>query len=343
MLGEPRLHGATALLLATALLAATCRDAGHEPDMQLPLIDLTPAEVSPALGSRSYAHADQLVQFGPRFTGSPGWAKALEYISNTLRQTTGREPVRDRWTDPVHGVTFENIHLTIRGRSPHRIVLAAHHDTKKCEGHPDPDHNFHFVGANDSGSGVGLLLALAEELATQRHEATLQFVFFDGEECLDFDWDSARPETKALFGSRRFVAAERERELAGDQDGAIKAMVLLDMVGAKDLQIDLVTNSDPNLRDIIRSAAHACGHQKVFFGQSHAVRDDHVPFLDAGIPAIDLIDLKDNPQWHTADDTMEHISADSLKLVGEVVLTALPAIEHRFVRTPGDLVLPSKR
>lgn len=343
MLTEARVRGTTALLLGTALIAATCHDGGPDPDMQLPLLDLAPAAVPDDLGRRAYAHVDRLVGFGPRHTGSAGWAKALEYITNTLRDKTGREPVRDRWTDDASGVTFENIHVTLRGRSPQRIILAAHHDTKNCTGHEDPEHNFHFVGANDSGSGVGLLLALAEELALTQSDATLQFLFLDGEECLDFNWDPARPETRALFGSRHFVAAERKRELGGDLRAAIRAMVLLDMVGAEDLQIDLVTNSDPDLRDIFRSAAHACGHQAVFFRQSQSVRDDHVPFLDAGIPAIDLIDLMNNPQWHTEDDTMEHISHDSLLLVGEVVLTALPAIVKRYIPPPGNLVLPTKR
>jgi hypothetical protein len=285
------------------------------------------------LGMRAYEHVVRLVGFGQRYTGSPGWAKGVDYIAWTLQQTTGRTPVRDRWIDPMHGIEFENVSLTLPGKSPHRLLLACHHDTKKCEGHPDPAHNFYFVGANDSGSGVGLLLALAEHLAREPHEATIELVFFDGEECLDFKWD----ESKALFGSRRYVARERAREQ--EARGKIRAMVLLDMVGAKELSIDEDTNSDPELRRIFRAAARASGHERWFFARQQPARDDHVPFLDAGIPAIDLIDLADNPQWHTANDTLEHVSARSLQIVGEVVLTALPAIELAYF-PPERLDLP---
>jgi hypothetical protein len=318
-----------------ALVAATCRS---RTKMKPPL-ELTVVETPMDIGARAYAHVDKLVGFGPRYSGSPGWQKGLDYIAVTLKEKTGVEPVRDRWTDEKSGVTFENIHVTLPGKSPHRIVLACHHDTKKCEGHPDPDHNFPFVGANDSGSGVGLLLALSEELAKHEHEATLQIVFFDGEESLDFEWNLDH----ALFGSRRFVAKEKERALEPDGSGKIRALVLLDMVGAADLQIDEETNSDPHLRDIFRSAAHACGHQDVFFQESMAITDDHIPFVDEGIPAIDLIDLVDNPQWHTSEDTIEHISADSLQIVAEVVMTALPAVEDRYIGKRDTLQLPQKR
>ena len=331
------MRGTLHLLLAIALLSATCSDSTR--DAMKPQLELAPVEAPPDLGERAFAHVAKLVSFGPRHTGSPGWRGAVDYIADTLRKTTGHEPVRDRWTDEEHGVTFENVHVTIPGRSPHRILIACHHDTKKCEDHPDPAHNYHFVGANDSGSGVGLLLTLAETLAQRQGEATLQFVFFDGEECLEYDWD----ENKALFGSKRFVAQERALQLEPGLHGKVRALVLLDMVGARDLQIDNETNSNRDLYEIFRAAARACGHQKVFFQQSMAIRDDHMPFLEAGIPAIDLIDLVDNPQWHTASDTLEHISPDSLRIVGEAVLTALPAIETRYFPPPGKLDLPQGR
>jgi hypothetical protein len=302
--------------------------------------ELPAVEAPDDLGVTAYAHVAELVGFGPRYTGSPGWQRSVDYIARTLRETTGIEPVRDRWTDPEHGVEFENIHLTIPGASRDHILLACHHDTKRCEGHEDPEHNFPFVGANDSGSGVGLLLALAEELARQsrkqRPRATIEIAFFDGEECLEFDWD----ETVALFGSRRVAARERTRRNQPEQS-RVRAMILLDMVGARDLQIDDETNSDRELHDIFAAAARTCGHQKIFFQHRMAIRDDHMPFVEAGIPAIDLIDLIDNPQWHTADDTLEHIAPESLQIVGEVVLTALPAIEDLHFPGPGRLQLPT--
>jgi hypothetical protein len=341
--GRRRAPRAPGALVGAALLAATCcappRPApGLTTVMPTPQLERVP--VADDLGQRAYEHVAALVDFGPRYTGSPGWRQALDYLAGVLRRC-GLEPVRDRWTDPRFGLTFENVHVTLPGRSRHRILLACHHDTKRCEGHADPANNFYFVGANDSGSGVGLLLALAEELAKapEPREATVQIAFFDGEESLDFKWNI----DKALFGSRRFL-----EQYLGRRDDPLepapelRAMVLLDMVGARDLQIDWETNSDPQLREIIRGAARACGHEHVFFAKSQAVTDDHTPFLRAGIPAIDLIDLIDNPQWHTAEDTLEHIAAESLQLVGEVVLTALPGIERHYF-AGSRLQLPERR
>ncbi len=329
------------LLLAISLTAATCGQQGASEKAKpvQPSLKLTAVAPPPELGQRAYDHVANLVAFGPRYTGSKGWQKGLDYIATTLASTTGLEPERDRWKDQTHGITFENIYLTIPGRSPHRILIACHHDTKKTVGHDNDSHNFEFVGANDSGSGVGLLLALAEVLAKQKTEATIQLAFFDGEESIPYDWDVHQ----ALFGSKHFVAREKERELEPGYNSKLRAMVLLDMVGAVDLEIDEETLSDDELVDIFRSAAYACGHQKIFFQERMQITDDHVPFLDAGIPAIDLIDLVDNPQWHTKEDTLEHISARSLHIVGEVVLTALPALEQRFFPPPGKLDIPEDR
>jgi Zn-dependent M28 family amino/carboxypeptidase len=296
-----------------------------------PPVVTRPADLPDDIGERAYAHVEALVALGARHTGSPGWSSALDYIAATLHNL-GLAVRRDRWQDPDEDLWFENVHATVGGRGSARIVLAAHHDTKRTSGHPDPEHNFEFVGANDSGSGVGLLLALAAHLAEHPPATTVELVFFDGEESIPFDWDLER----ALFGSRRYVETyQREREQRPDTP-AIAAMILLDMVGARDLQIDEETKSDASLRAVFRAAAKAVGHDDVFFFHRHAVTDDHVPFLDAGIPAIDLIDLYDNPQWHTPDDTLEHISARSLQKVGEVVLTALPVVARRFADAAED-------
>jgi Zn-dependent M28 family amino/carboxypeptidase len=283
------------------------------------------------MGERAYEHVRELCSFGPRHTGSPGWQKAVDYMVAQL-EGMGLTPRRDTWTDPLEHLTFTNVIVTLPGADPEahgKIVLACHHDTKKAEGHPDPAHNFHFVGANDSGSGVGLLLELARALAggSPPHQRTIELVFFDGEESLPWKWDLKR----ALFGSRRYLRNSMQDRLDDPSLPRIECLVLLDMVGAKDLQIDEETDSDPVLRDIFRAAAAATGYSDYFFQKRHRVTDDHTPFLEEGIPAIDLIDLHDNEHWHTDADTLEHISADSLRIVGEVVLTALPVLDrHDF-------------
>lgn len=314
---------ATVLLgvLAAAGIATCCWHRGRYPE--IPVGQLQPAAAAKDMGSVAYGHVAKLVGFGPRHTGSPGWHLAIAYIKQELKKL-GLEPERDRWVHAIEKITFENIWVTFEGTSKDRLVIACHHDTKCCAGHPDPAHNFHFVGANDSGSGVGLLLALARELRGRKHVATIQLVFFDGEESIPFQWNLKR----ALFGSRRFLRRYQQGLLDQGGGSRIRGLVLLDMVGARDLSIDDETNSDRRLHQVFRKAARACGHERYFFQHRFAVTDDHIPFLDDGIPAIDLIDLYDNPQWHTAHDTLEHISAHSLQVVGEVVLTALPGLEQ---------------
>jgi hypothetical protein len=292
-----------------------------------PRLQAVPAP--PDLGDRAFAHVRTLVGFGPRHTGAqptPGWTQQLDHIGTTLRGF-GLAPERDVWTDRKELVTFCNVRATIPGKRKDRIVLACHHDTKCTSGHADPAHNFTFTGANDGASGVGLLLALAEVLSKQQHEATIELVFFDGEESLDWAWNDA---ARALFGSKRFVKQHRDRSIVGDEP-RIAAMVLLDMVGRTDLHIQEELYSTHRLRELVYGAAVATGHATLFFQRAEAASDDHKPFLEVGIPAVDLVDLNGNPHWHKATDTIENVSAASLQKVGEVVLTLLPAIEREYV------------
>lgn len=315
------------LFLVSLVGVVTCRtNQIWQPEEPLP--DVPPAQAPPDLGERAYRHVETLVGFGSRHSGAPGWEQSVDHIAASL-QGAGLDPVRDRWTEPGFDLVFENIHATIPGQHADRIVIACHHDTKCCQGHDDAEHNFPFVGANDSGSGVGLLLALAHTLAATRPAATLQFVFFDGEESLEFKWNLDH----ALFGSRRFAKRYAAEVAVNPNSSRIRAVILLDMVGAADLTIDEETNSSPDLRRLFRAAARACGHSSFFFRHRMSVTDDHFPFLELDIPAIDLIDIYDNPQWHTADDTLEHISVRSLQVVGEVVLAAVPAIATRYLPT----------
>jgi len=277
------------------------------------------------LGKNALGHVTILVSYGPRHTGAVGWTNGINYISNQLT-AMGLNPVKDTWLNGVEGLSFTNISVTLPGKSKDKIVIGCHHDTKKCQGHPDPAHNFSFVGANDSGSGVGLLLELARVLKDKDRKATYELVFFDGEESLPWKWDIDR----ALFGSKRYVRRYEQAMLDDPSGPKIQAFMLVDMVGAKDLQIDEEENSDQDLRDVLFKAAQAAGHEKYFFQNRLPVIDDHIPFVNAGIRSIDLIDIHVNDEWHTEKDVLAHLSADSLHVVGEVVLTALPAIEKRY-------------
>ena len=326
-----RFATARALLGATLIVctASTCGDgAARRQDPQPPPIPelQRPVDVPAELGERAMTHVRALVAIGERYPGSPGWQRSVDYIAGQI-EALGLPARRDRFTSAKEKLSFENLVVRIPGGTTDFVVLGAHHDTKHTSGHPDPDNNYHFVGANDGGSGVGLLLALAEQWVKQPPPVSVELVFFDGEESIPYQWDLER----ALFGSRRYVERYEAQRAHDPESSRIGAMILLDMVGATDLQIDDDSNSTPTLKGIFRGAARACGHERVFFATTaYAVTDDHLPFRDAGIPVIDLIDLANNPQWHTANDTIEHMSAASLQVVGEVVWTALPAVGTRY-------------
>ena len=174
---------------------------------------------------------------------------------------------------------------------------------------------------------MALLLALAPVLKATEREATIELVFFDGEESLDWRWNEA---ARALFGSKRLAKRHRDALLLG-KEPRIEALILLDMVGRKELHIQEELYSTELLRRITWSAAVATGHRQQFFRRAEAAADDHKPFLEVGIPAIDLIDLNGNPDWHTAADTLDKMSPQSLQAVADVVLTMLPAVEKAYV------------
>ncbi len=334
---NPALH----LPLLLAGLCACAPPHTRQPSWQdrVPMPPLTRQPAPADLGQQAFAHVEKLVAMGPRHAGTKGWQKSVDYIAAELARL-GLAVQRDRWTEPDERVEFENLVATLPGSSRDRILIACHHDTKRCTGHADAARNFEFVGANDSGSGVGLLLALAAVLRTRQHAATYELAFFDGEESQTWEWEGGK---RALFGSRRYVAEMQRKEQEASSEGPVRALVLLDMVGAKSLQIDDDSNSDQELKQVFAAAAKACGHERYFFVHKQTVSDDHLPFVDAGIRAIDLIDIADNPEWHTKDDVLERMSAASLQIVGEVVLTALPELERRHVRLPVQLPRPESR
>lgn len=314
--------------------------AGAQQQIDKESVKPLPCERAPeGIGERAMEHVRAIVAFGPRNPATerlvpPGWSRQLDYIAAELGKV-GLEAKRDTWTDRRELITFTNVTARIHGARRERIVLACHHDTKCTRGHADPAHNFDFVGANDGGSAVALLLALAPLLKARNNLATIDLVFFDGEESLDWAWNDG---ARALFGSKRFVKRNRDAQLdlpgrePADREPRIAALVLLDMVGRTDLHVQEETFSTPALRRIVWAAAKGCGHEKSFFQRAESASDDHVPFLDAGIPAVDLIDLNGNPHWHKPTDTIENMSARSLQVVADVVLTMLPEVERTYVR-----------
>jgi glutaminyl-peptide cyclotransferase len=214
---------------------------------------------------------------------------------------------------PLGETSMANVIATIPGRRPERIALASHFDTKLFR-------DFRFVGASDGASSTATLLELARVLEARQNEYTIDLLFFDGEEAV-VDWSAA----DSTYGSRHYVqTAQKDGTLR-----SLQALILLDMIGDKDLIIRRDSNSTPWLVDAIWSAAARLGHRGVFSNELTSIDDDHMPFVRAGIQSVDIIDL-DYPAWHTAQDTLENVSARSLQIVGDVVLAALPDIEQRL-------------
>jgi Zn-dependent M28 family amino/carboxypeptidase len=244
--------------------------------------------------------------------GTPGARRARAYITGEVKKLGVKVDVRAFEADTPHGrLQLANVVAVLPGRRSDVILLGGHYDTKYF-----PD--FRFVGANDGGSSAALLIELARRLAATPREYTYWVVWFDGEEAR-VSWTA----TDSLYGSRRLVA-----ELARDRR-LPRAMVLVDMIGDRDLGILRDTYSTPWLMNLIWATAARLGHGRHFLNTAMGVEDDHAPFLSAGVPAALLIDF-DYPPWHTADDTLDKVSAKSLAVVGDVVLAALPAIERQL-------------
>ena len=265
--------------------------------------------------SRAYEHLRRQVGFGPRPAGSAALARCRAYILAELK-AAGIETREDAFeaATPLGRVQMVNVIATIPGRRSERIALATHYDTKLFR-------RFRFVGASDAASSTAVILELARLLKTRQNEYTIELLFFDGEEAV-VNWYLGNDNT---YGSRRYVEiAQKTDTLAG-----LKALVLLDMIGDRNLTIRRDSNSTSWLTDAIWASAASLGYQANFLSQETTIDDDHMPFLRAGIPSVDIIDL-DYPAWHTAQDDLDQVSARSLQIVGDVVLEALPQIEQRL-------------
>jgi Zn-dependent M28 family amino/carboxypeptidase len=266
--------------------------------------------------SLAFEHIRQLVAIGPRPPASPGIQQARAYITARLK-AIGLSPVEQPFEPqtPFGAMKMANIIARIPGTRPERLLIAGHYDTKLFR-------QFRFVGANDGGSSAAMLLELGRVLKARKNALTIELVFLDGEEALLPTWSG----TDNTYGSRHYLDAAR-------QDGtlsSIKGLILLDMVGDRDLTIRRETQSTAWMTDALWGSARKLGHPE-FMDEEFLVEDDHIPFLKAGIPAVDVIDL-DYQAWHTANDTLDAVSARSLQIVGDVVVHALPTIEARLAR-----------
>lgn len=320
------------LLLATIFLFACDNNAvsSNQPTSQ-PTLNAAREEKKKTTafsGERAFNHVKAQVAFGPHPAGSAAIEKTRAYLLREL-QSYGLTTTLDEFTAPTPQgkVKFKNIIAELPGASSDLIIIASHYDTK-------PFKEFAFVGANDGGSSTGALLEIARVLAAEHNgqprRFTYQFVFFDGEEAFCREWSECLNGKDNTYGSRHLA----ERMKSEKRLDRIKALILLDMIGDKDLTIPREEGSSAWLVQAIWGTAQELGYSKQFPNRPFAIGDDdHMPFLRAGVSAVDIIDFEygdgpeDNRYWHTAEDTLDKISVQSLKIVGDVVLLSLPRIE----------------
>jgi Peptidase family M28 len=267
-------------------------------------------------GEKALAHIQRLVDLGPHPAGSEAIQKARDYIEEQLRDS-GWQVTRQAFTDdtPRGKIHFVNLIARFSGdanaTSP-SFLLCSHYDTKLFDA-------IRFVGANDGGSSTGLLLELARVLGQHPSVArNLELVFFDGEEAYE-----NFSQTDGLYGSRYFA-----KQLRSESAKQFRGGILFDMVGDRSLGVTLPADSPAAMARDVFAAAEALKLRKYFSYLDRDLIDDHAPLNAIGIPTIDIIDF-DYPSWHTANDTMDKISAQSLQIVGSVALYYLaePALK----------------
>jgi glutaminyl-peptide cyclotransferase len=307
-------HACSTAAFVGAMIACT----GTESARMMDPAPAAEAQSAPKLqfdSNKAFEHLRKQVSFGPRPSGTPAIADTRRYIIEQLKAAgiESREQMFIGMT-PLGEVSMANVIATIPGKRKERIAIASHFDTKLYR-------EFKFVGANDGASSTAALLELARVLKPRQNEFTIELLFLDGEEARMPEWRG----NDNTYGSRHYVqAAQKDKSLA-----TLKALVLLDMIGDRDLKVRRDANSTPWLVDTVWAAAAKLGHSGTFSNELTTVEDDHVPFLRAGIPSVDIIDLE-NPTWHTPQDTIEFVTARSLQIVGDVVLAALPEVEKRL-------------
>jgi len=309
-----------ALLLQSSQSASSSAQSGRKGASPKNLAQ--PGGASGFSGKRAFEHVKRLVEFGPHPAGS----KAIENVRRYIIEHLPGARRQDEWTadTPVGKVPMVNLISELKGESNDTVIIASHYDTK-------PFKDFNFVGANDGGSSTGALLEIANVLAAsqERRHFTYRFVFFDGEEAFCREWDECgkpgAPDN--TYGSRHYV----ERLKQTGELKRLRALVLLDMMGYEKLEMGRDDMSTPWMAETVWRAASELGYRKQFADRTEGVGgDDHEPFLKAGVPSLDIIQLNSYPYWHTPEDTLDKISARSLQAIGDVLLASLPRIEKRL-------------
>ena len=272
-------------------------------------------------GQQAFRHVTDLVAIGPRTAGTDANHRAQDYITGQLKSFgCPVDPEAFHTPTPIGDTEMKNIVVKIPGSSADIVLFLTHYDTKRLP---------NFVGADDGGSSTGVALELARLLCPRKNALTMWIAFLDGEEAFNLEWHD--PDN--TYGSRELAA---RMAISGDLR-RVKSVLLVDMVGSRDLRIKRDANSTSWLTDMVWSTASRLGYGDIFVSSSTAVEDDHIPFLRRNVPSVDIIDLE-IPYWHTPQDTLDKLSPRSLAVVGHVLITVVPQLEQKFARASAALL-----
>lgn len=325
---------ALGIVLALPLLLLGCPSSSNKTSEANSVAPTNNAAKSDFDGDRAFEHVRKQVEFGPRPAGSAELEKTRGYIIDQLK-SYGLKVTTDEFhaTTPLGDKRMVNVTAELPGESNDVIIIGSHYDTKYFK-------EFKFVGANDGGASTGALLELARVMAAKgKPKLTCWFVFFDGEEAFCKDWDEchnpnpadpSKPLPDNLYGSRHYVAQLIEK----NELKRVRAMILFDMMGYKNLRLGRDELSTTWLQDIVWETAKQLGYNQFVDAPEGVGDDDHAPFLRAGIPALDIIQLSTYEAWHTKDDTLDKVSAKSLKVVGDTMVVSLPKVEDWILSHP---------
>jgi len=299
--------------------AAAANAAGSGSQLAIAAADAAPpaSETGGFDGSKAYEFTAKVVGFGPRPPESDALHKTQDYIRSQL-QSFGCAVDEDDFhaSTPIGSLAMKNIIAKTQGEGKGVILLLTHYDTLRMD---------HFVGAVDGGSSTGLMLEMSRLLCSasaKKQPNSVWIGFLDGEEAL-VDWHKDNDNT---YGSRELAA----RLATSGELKRIHAVILADLIGPKNPKFRRDSNSTHWLTDLVWKTAARLGYRDIFVSDELAVDDDHVAFLNRGVPAVDIIDLNDFPYWHTLDDTLDKVSPRTLGIAGHVILESVNELQKKF-------------
>jgi len=315
-----RVQAGAVLVISVSLLACNSSrpvSAATETASSGVAAQTTPAAPLHVDGNRVLQYTKEIVAFGPRFLGSSGHQRALDYLKQHLTRDAAETDSFTAQT-PAGALPVTNVIAKFPGTKDGIVVVVSHYDTNY------PLRNSKYVGANDGACTSALLLEIANQLRGKKRDGnSVWLVWSDGEEAVK-DWTPQ----DSVYGTRHLAQKWQ-------QDGTakkIKGLLVADMICDAELDVARDTNSTAWLVDLVQQAASDLGYQSHFFQTQLGTDDDHTPFLKIGIPSADIIDFNygyNNAFWHTPEDTVDKLSPRSAQIAGDVILRTIQLLDSR--------------